>query len=235
MRFSRPITVGPGSVWPDQDGGLPLARFKWLLVENRAAPGSGCDAYVSLTDRPVPADLTSWFMVVPAGTRRVRSIAGWKHPEADAKALRILNSGATAAVFWVETDDEPISDWQADALTLPSAPAGAVALEASASTAAGGALAVSIPAAAGLTSWITGWDCTLGIPAAAATVLLTVDGPALALNYALTASAAGGGGALVRFPSPIPAAAPDTAVTVNLPAVGGAAAVNALSVFGFQR
>ena len=241
MRFSRPISVPAGGEWPNSEGGLALRRFRWLLVENRALYGSGLDVYVSLTDRSSATDPSSWFLTVPAGTRRVRSIAGSKAPEVEALKLRILNPGSAAVTCWVETDDEPIIDFgeslapAGEGLAVALTPAGADQVEVSVSTAVGAAIAASIPAAAGLTSWITGFDCTLGIPAAAATALLTVDGPADALDYAVTASLAAGGAASVRFPAPIPAAAADTAISVNLPAIGGGAAVNALTVFGYQK
>jgi hypothetical protein len=80
------------------------------MVENRAVYASSNDAYVSLTDKPVVADPTSWYMVVPAGTKRIRCVAGPRNVEATPLRLRILNAGAAAIVVWIEADDDEIRD-----------------------------------------------------------------------------------------------------------------------------
>jgi hypothetical protein len=112
LRYSRPLQIPAGGEWPscDPNGATPPKRFRWLMVENRAVYASSNDAYVSLTDKPVVADPTSWYMVVPAGTKRIRSVAGPRQVEATPLRLRILNAGAAAIVVWLEVDDDQIDD-----------------------------------------------------------------------------------------------------------------------------
>jgi hypothetical protein len=112
LRYSRALQIPAGMEWPscDPNGAVPPKRFRWLLVENRGVYASGTDAYVSLTDRPVVADQTSWYMCVPAGTKRVRCVAGARDVEATPLRLRILNAGAAAIVVWLEVDNEYIED-----------------------------------------------------------------------------------------------------------------------------
>jgi len=112
LRYSRPLQIPAGGEWPscDPNGASPPTRFRWLLVENRGVYASGNDVYVSLTDKPVVADLTSWYMAVPAGTKRIRCIAGPRDVEATPLRLRILNAGAAAIVVWLECDDDYIED-----------------------------------------------------------------------------------------------------------------------------
>jgi hypothetical protein len=49
-------------------------------------------------------------MVVPAGTKRIRCVAGPRNVEATPLRLRILNAGAAAIVVWIEADDDEIRD-----------------------------------------------------------------------------------------------------------------------------
>lgn len=112
-------------------------------------------------------------------------------------------------------------------------PSTATLSETSATTAAGGALTASVAATAAKTSYITGFDVTLGIGAAAASTNVTVTGPANTLNYTATTNTTTGTVLSVRYPVPIPGSAVNTAVTVNLSAVGGGAAVNGVSTYGF--
>jgi hypothetical protein len=112
LRYSCALQIPAGAEWPscDPNGAAPPSRFRWILVENRGVYASGTDAYVSFTDRPVVADQTSWYMCVPAGTKRVRCIAGPREVEATPLRLRILNAGAAPIVVWLECDDDYIED-----------------------------------------------------------------------------------------------------------------------------
>ena len=116
-------------------------------------------------------------------------------------------------------------------------PANATAQNTSATTAVGGAISTTIPAgAAGVFSYLTGFDITTGIAAAAATVLATIAGLANTLNYSVSANTTGSGTVLsVRFKDPLKASAAAQAITISLPAIGGAAAVNSISAYGFQQ
>jgi hypothetical protein len=100
--------------------------------------------------------------------------------------------------------------------------------EKSTTTAIGAAITAVLTDTGGEQTFITGFDVTLGIAAAAATVDVTVTGIANPLNYEITAETTGESILSIRFPQPLPGAA----ITVSLPAVGGAAAANAITVFG---
>ncbi len=110
-------------------------------------------------------------------------------------------------------------------------------IQATAWTALGAALTASLPAKKGQRVSIIGFDVTLGVATAAATVMVTVTGVTTEdgsnqLNFALSASTTNQGGAAIRFPEPIPAASDDGAIQVQVPAVGGGAAQNAVNVYG---
>jgi hypothetical protein len=97
----------------------------------------------------------------------------------------------------------------------------------------------TLPAVAGKTAWITGFELTAGGATAAALVTATVAGilgGTLNYTFAFPAGAAVGATPLVvEFPRPIPASAVNTAIVVTLPA-GGAGNTNATAVaHGFYQ
>jgi hypothetical protein len=235
--FTTVAQLNPGQLWPDAEGGFPSPPFRHLLIENRGQLGSGNDLVCALGSRASNDIASTGFdFRVPAGCFLTRSAAG-RVPGVEeghsplCEELSLLNIGQEQVAVYIELDDCDEIGQRIRELS----PAGALEQAFSASTAAGAALTVSVPASQGRLCAISGFDCTLGIPAAAATVLLSVSGLPNVLDYALTASLAAGGGALVRFPKPIPASALAQAITVSLPAVGGGAAVNALTVYGFVQ
>ena len=118
--------------------------------------------------------------------------------------------------------------------TVGGMPNTAAQTETSATTAAGASINATVPAVAGKTSWITGFDVTLGTGTAAAGTV-TVTGLANQLNYVVATPAAGANVYSIRFAQPIPASAVNAAITVTVPAIGGASAVNAVNVFGYQN
>ncbi len=112
-------------------------------------------------------------------------------------------------------------------------------IQATATTNSGSAITATLPGLYGSTTSIIGFDVTLGEAASAATVIVTITGIVTAdgsntLNYVLSASTTGQGGASIRLPNAIPAAAGDTAIVVSLPAIGGGSAENAINVYGYQ-
>jgi hypothetical protein len=100
--------------------------------------------------------------------------------------------------------------------------------EKSSSTALGAAITVALSDTAGEQTYVTGFDIDLGIGAAVATVQATLTGLANALAYDVSCSTTGPGTLSVRFPSPLPGAA----ITLSLPAIGGAAAANSITIYG---
>lgn len=117
-------------------------------------------------------------------------------------------------------------------------PNGAVPVSNSSGNKANAAAQAVLPAAAGKTTWITGFELTGGGATAQLLVNATVsDGAGLSLSYTfqfpvgVTTLAFP---VIVEFPLPIPASAPNTAITVSLPA-GGAGNTNAAaSAHGYQ-
>jgi hypothetical protein len=112
LRYSRALTIPAGQEWPSCDPGaaVPPKRFRWISVENRGVHASGTDVWVSFTEKPNVNDLTSVYMIVPAGTSRVRRVAGDGRAEATPLRLRLLNVGAATIVVWLEVDNAPLYD-----------------------------------------------------------------------------------------------------------------------------
>lgn len=100
--------------------------------------------------------------------------------------------------------------------------------EKSSSTAAGAAITAVLTDTAGEQTFITGFDVTLGVGAAAAVADITVTGITNPLTYDMEVSTTVASTLSIRFPQPLPGAA----ITVSVPAVGGAAANNAVTAYG---
>lgn len=149
----------------------------------------------------------------------------------DLQDARVFQELLTAGGTWRSAREGQLPGSQIDSLI----PAGAVIANGSASTTTGTTLTASVAAAGGLTSYLLGFDASVGFGAAVATVLVTsTAGLATVLRYAITTSTTLGMLISVRFAVPLPASAINTAITIQLPAIGGAAGTNALTVFGFQ-
>lgn len=95
-------------------------------------------------------------------------------------------------------------------------------------TVTGTQVAVALTDTGGEQTFITGFDVTLGIAAAAASVQVQVTGVATPLDYEVTAETTGNVTLSIRYPQPVPG----SAITVTLPAVGGGAAANSVTVYG---
>lgn len=98
-----------------------------------------------------------------------------------------------------------------------------------ATTTTGAALAPALTDVGGSTTFVTGFDVNLGTPAAAAAASVQLNGIAGTPSWEIVDTAAGGGQLSVRFPSPISGAA----ITLNVPAVGGVAAANSATLYGY--
>lgn len=88
---------------------------------------------------------------------------------------------------------------------------------------------VTLPTAAGRTTYISGFDLTTGVVIAAASAVLAVAGISNGFNYQVTELVVGNGNLIVSYVPAIPASAVNTVITVSLPALtgGGVTALNA--------
>lgn len=121
---------------------------------------------------------------------------------------------------------------------VTSSPAGATIINASSGNVAAAAAVATLPAVAGKTTYVTGFEVTLAGATAASVVTVTVTGLAgasLAYTVAVPAGAALGGQPLVvSFPSPLPASAPNTAIVVTCPSAGAGNTNATVNAHGFQ-
>lgn len=88
---------------------------------------------------------------------------------------------------------------------------------------------VTLPTAAGRTTYISGFELTTGIVLAGVSTVVAVAGISNGLNYQVTELALGNGNLIVSYIPAIPASAVNTVITVSLPALtgGGVTALNA--------
>jgi len=117
-------------------------------------------------------------------------------------------------------------------------PAGATPVVGSSGNVANAQAVATLPAAAGKTTWITGFQCTASGATAALPVVVTVTGT-ISSNMSfifsfVTGALLGSPMLAIAFPQPIPASAVNTAIVVTLPA-GGLGNTNAtVTAQGFQ-
>lgn len=108
---------------------------------------------------------------------------------------------------------------------------------AASATVANAVNAVSLPAVAGKTNYLTGFEVTGAGATAASVIDVTVTGVGgVTLHYALAiiAGAALGVAALiVEFPVPLQAAAANSAITVSVPAFGAGNTAAAAAIHGY--
>lgn len=108
-------------------------------------------------------------------------------------------------------------------VTAPSAGGAASAVEATSGNVAAAQAQAVMPAVAGKTNYVTGFEITGAGATAASVVVAAFAGLAQALSYvvAVPAGAAVGIAPLVvQFSQPIPASAVNTAVSLTLPSLG---------------
>lgn len=121
--------------------------------------------------------------------------------------------------------------------SVPTIPAAATSVAASSGNVANATATASLPAVAGKTNYVTGFEITAGGATAAALVTATlagvVGGP---LSYTFGAPAGATTAAqplIVEFATPLPASAANTAITVTLPALGAGNTNAAVSLHGY--
>ena len=117
-------------------------------------------------------------------------------------------------------------------------PSGATPVTAASGNQANAVATATLPAAAGKTTYITGFQLTAAGATAAAVVSATVTGTisgTLTYTFVFPAGATAAAQPLVvEFPEPVPSSAVNTAIVVSLPA-GGAGNTNAaVNAQGFQ-
>jgi hypothetical protein len=117
--------------------------------------------------------------------------------------------------------------------TVSEVPSNATTQETSSTGSAGTATSTTIPAASGKTSYIIGFDVTIGAASAAAVSLVAVTGIANTLNYQVQQETGAGATLTIRYPFPIPASAVNQAITVSVPATTNGGVVG-ISAYGFQ-
>lgn len=126
-------------------------------------------------------------------------------------------------------------------LTVPASdyPQGAIPVAASA-TGAASAIAATLPAIAGRTTWLTGFEVT-GAGATAASVVVVTAGPVTAGSVTLSYELAVPAGVTaplpalsVELPKPLPAPAANTAIPVNVPSLGAGNTNAAVVAHGYQ-
>lgn len=124
------------------------------------------------------------------------------------------------------------------AITNTPYPAGATPVSGASGNVAAAAATATLAAAAGKTTYITGFEVTGAGATAASVVLVTVTGTTGGtLTYVLAVPAGVAVGVtplIVMFPSPIPASAANTAIAVNVPSLGAGNTNAAAVAHGFQ-
>jgi hypothetical protein len=115
------------------------------------------------------------------------------------------------------------------------------------SATSGGAAAIApvLPAVAGKTCYVTGFDLSGMGPTTAVSIAVTITGllgTVGTLTYTVplaagaTAPAHGFPGTFsIRFPDPLPASALNTAITLNVPSYGTGNLQNSATIYGFTK
>ncbi len=140
----------------------------------------------------------------------------------------LIGFGIPALLFATNWNLAPIVQGNTAAITPISGSAQAAATQ----------VVATLSGTAGKTTYIEGFTITGSGSTAANVVNVTVGGTTNTLNYVFTfpAGVAAAATALdVRFPTPMPASAPNTAITVTVPAAGSGNTNQAVSAYGFQQ
>lgn len=117
-------------------------------------------------------------------------------------------------------------------------PAGATSVNATSGGQANATATATMPAVVGKTNYITGFSITGSGATAAASVTATLVGlmGGATMNYTVTAvagAALANPALIVSFPTPIPASAANTAITLSVPALGAGNVRSMANIHGF--
>jgi hypothetical protein len=120
----------------------------------------------------------------------------------------------------------------------PPLPSGATAINGSSGNVAAGSAVATLAAAAGKTTYITGFEVTGAGATAASVVSVVVAGVVTgSMTYTLSVPAGVATGVqpmMVQFAYPIPASAVNTAITVTVPSLGSGNTNATVNAHGFQ-
>ena len=118
---------------------------------------------------------------------------------------------------------------------IPGVPSGATPVAAS-SYASGTTLTCSFLSVSGLTNYITGFALTGTGATSATAVLVTISGTVVSLyfTYCVVAGVTTQNTPLiVNFPTPVPASAPGSAISITVPSAGAGNTYTAVTIYGF--
>lgn len=116
-------------------------------------------------------------------------------------------------------------------------PSAATAQYVSSGNKAAAVASAAIPAAAGLTSYLSGFEITGAGATAASVVTATVTDGTWTLSYSVAVPAGANVGItplVVRFPTPLKASAANTAITVSCPSLGAGNTNACVNATGYQ-
>lgn len=116
-------------------------------------------------------------------------------------------------------------------------PAGATPVNAASGNVAAAVAAATLPAVAGKTNYVTGFEITAGGATAAALVAATLagilGGTATYIFAAPAGATVGAAPLIVTFRKPLPASAVNTAITISLPSLGAGNTNASVNIHGF--
>lgn len=164
-----------------------------------------------------------------------------------AQDLNLLITGVSSLVAYTPSKAAPAFGLNPAGLLVPLAvdvggrlvlsPTGTTGLQVDASaTGAAAALAPALPAVAGKTNYLTGFEITGGGATAAAAINATITGLAAVLNYGIEVPLGAGlaiAPIVVEFNQPRPASAVATAITLNVPSFGAGNLIASAALHGF--
>lgn len=120
--------------------------------------------------------------------------------------------------------------------TAPATGAAGSQVDVTSGNVAAAAAVATMPAVAGKTNWVTGFEITGAGATAASVVVATFAGLAAALAYVVAVPAGPTVGVtplVVEFPQPIPASAANQAVSLTLPSLGAGNTNAAVTLHGY--
>lgn len=150
-----------------------------------------------------------------------------------AYTLTTLGIAAVMGILWMGSQARAIP-WVPPTTQPP------VRLDIGANVTTPGTLTATLAATASKTTYIEGFDLTYGGATSASVITVTVTGTTNTLSYTVNVlgSATGPGTAQplsVRFPTPIPSSAVNTAIVVTVPSTGSGNTSTSVSAYGFAQ
>lgn len=248
LRMSKRLTLTQGTAFGEDLG----FNARSLIVDNN----TGQWLYDAASRRYIPPGCFGAVLQFPSGSQ-IGALT-WTAPPGVTQPAGVV--GSQAVVIYTEDFLDPSAGvisgsgtgqptgvvavtgtGTGGALTTSPQPATALGpITVNAVAAAAAQAQASLPGVAGRTTYIEGFDVTIGAGTTAASIsavavagLTTANGSSGTLTYEVQQETTAGATLSIRFPTPIPASAANTAITVTVPATvnGGVPAVTA---FGYQ-